>query len=87
MAVEKIIRFKSEPVYFDKEKSGCKNNTIRRWERWDSRFSDLDYFEHGDNMYIEIENKDTGEVFSRKIRDVTKFLDEYMLFYIITWEV
>ena len=41
------VTFKSFPEYYEKEKSGIKNNTVRRWEIFDERFEILALFEIG----------------------------------------
>ena len=81
------VTFKSFPVYYEKEKSGIKNNTVRRWERFDKRFKLLDDFKDDfiDELYIEVINKETKESFIRKVRDVTLCDFDGKLLYIITW--
>ena len=67
------VTFKSFPEYYEKEKSGIKNNTVRRWEMLDKRFETLALFEigHIKELFIEIVNTETKESFIRKVRDVS----------------
>ena len=88
------VSFKSLPKYYQKEKSGLKNNTVRdsftlykdeiRLE--DKRYSLLRKFEKREifNLAIEIINVGTEgkESFIRQITDVT----EYNGLFIITWK-
>lgn len=78
--------FKSSTSNFIKEKTGIKNNTIRIEDKHDHRFSLLNQFEANEikELEITITNKDNEkEQFTRRIRDVTRY-DDY---YIITWEI
>ena len=81
------VTFKSFPEYYEKEKSGIKNNTVRRWKIFDERFEILEQFENGfiENLFIEIVNTETKESFIRKVRDVTHFGIGGVNF-IITWD-
>lgn len=78
-----MIKFKSLPEYYEKEKSGRKNNTVRWIEDKDMRFMALKNMASGDSPMenIEITNKESGESFVRQIKDVTVY-DPVI---IITW--
>lgn len=82
--MKRIIEFKSIPLYFDKEKTDRKNNTVRQWEDNDWRFDLLDEFISGVEieMDIMVVNTQTNEKFIRHIQDVT----EWNGLYIITWK-
>ena len=84
--MKKVI-FKSLPIYYEKEKSGIKNNTVRCWEMFDKRFETLASFEIGyiKELFIEIVNTETKESFVRKVRDVSSFGIGGVNF-IITWD-
>lgn len=80
----KTIRFKSIPDYWKKEYLGLKPNTIREIDSTDDvRFEVLNEFLFGDTNIIdvEIENTETHEIFVRRVTDVTRF-DDY---FIISW--
>ena len=79
-----IIEFKSFPAFYDKEKSGVKNNTVRVASNMDDeRFKVLRYWFHSQKYgKIRIVNSESGESFTRQIRDVTFWMDMW----IITWE-
>jgi len=78
-----LIEFKSIPEFWEKEKEGIKNNTVREFEDDDIRFEVLDLFAKGENPNLEIRlfNTKTKESFERKIKDVSI----YAGLYIITW--
>lgn len=69
------VEFKSLSKYYDKEKNDKKNNTIRKIDKTDGRFS----FKP---KYIIIRNKNTNESFIREISDITDF-EGYRIF---TWK-
>ena len=78
------VRFKSYQENWLKEYHNLKRNTIRKQDILsDKRFEVLNSFiiKEINVLDIEIENKTTCEVFTRRITDVTKF-DDY---YIISW--
>jgi hypothetical protein len=78
------VEFKSLPEYYEKERLGLKCNTVRLHDkRGDNRFNLLDLWLAGElrELYVKIKNTDTKKIFKRKITDVTKF-DDY---YIISW--
>ena len=80
----KTIRFKSTPANWLKEYVGIKSNTVREDPREeDIRFEILDEWVKatGFILNIEIENTFNHNVFTRKVKDVTKFKD----LYIISW--
>ena len=78
-----MVRFKSVPAMFYKEKSGKKPNTLRKKDLADERFIQLGamaaVYEYGT---IEITNTATGECFRREITDVTTWED----WVIISWK-
>ena len=79
-----VVQFKSFPSFFAKEKSGVKNNTVRvATEMDDERFTTLRYWYHSQRYgKIRITNSDTGDYFERQIRDITFWMDMW----IISWE-
>lgn len=78
-----IVGFKSWDKIFQKEKSGRKPNTLRLHDEKDERFIKLKEW-HDKEVFgqIIIENKTTGEIFTRQVKDVTYF-DKWV---IISWE-
>jgi hypothetical protein len=84
---KEIVEFKSDPYFFDKEKTDIKNNTIRKTidYRGDHRFDKLLAFKekiNDNDLYIKIVNsRDKTLFFERKIRDVSCYRD----LFIITW--
>lgn len=79
----KVVEFKSTPKFYEKEKDGTKNNTIRRFDDSnDVRFEILrNWNGPDDSHWIVIKNTKTGETFKRLISDVSVWGDEYL----ITW--
>lgn len=80
----KVIEFKSVEPYFSKEVLDIKNNTIREFQKGfnDSRETILKYWlKKPFELYIKIINPKVNQEFIRKVRDVTK----YNNIYIITW--
>jgi hypothetical protein len=78
------VRFKSYQENWLKEYQDVKRNTIRKQDNpEDRRFELLNSFiaRELNLLDIEIENKTTCETFTRRITDVTKF-DDY---YVISW--
>lgn len=75
-----VIEFKSLPIYFDKERSGVKNNTVRELSTEDDRYKVL--VKRPLDLWIKIINSENGRYFLRKIRDVSIFKK----LIIITWE-
>lgn len=76
--------FKSNQIFFDKEKSGLKNNTFRKIDLSDERFLELiAHNELGYNhLYIKIIDADNiSRSFEREIKDIIIY-EGYM---IITW--
>ena len=80
----KTIKFKSIPENWRKEYLNLKCNTIRKFDNdTDIRLQILNAFINGiwTLINIEIENTETHEIFTRRITDVTKWED----YYIISW--
>ena len=73
-----VVDFKSFPIYFELEKSGKKNNTVRKVTT-ERRFELL---KDGLVTHIGIINTETKERFTREVKDITFWND----FVIITWE-
>lgn len=79
------VTFKSFPGYYEKEKSGIKNNIIVfvSEENSDICKTLCSYFgELIDELEVEIINSKTKESFIRKVRDVSY----YNRTYVITWD-
>ena len=80
-----MIEFKSISCYFDAEKSGLKNNTIRKIDMKDGRFLQLLEMirrNRYDLAQIRITRAELpNDSFVRQIRHITKWND----FLIITW--
>jgi len=81
----KLFTFKTSPKFFWKEFDDVKNNTVRRIDLSDDRFTHLiAWFEIGwsdGDILIEIVNTKNSDSFIREIRDITIW-DDLM---IITW--
>ncbi len=75
-----IVEFKSIPIYYNKEKSGIKPNTVREEHELDERFALLRKEPHP--QWIKIINRDTEEFFHRRITDVTI----WNRLFIISWK-
>lgn len=77
-----FVEFSSLPKFYDKEKSGLKNNTIRVIDKDDERFRLVNLWaikkKYG---YIRIRNTETKEFFEREIKDISFY--NYM--WIISW--
>ena len=73
-----IVKFKSAPFYYSKEKAGLKPNTVRRVES-DERFSKLT---NRTAHFITIQNSKNGKQFIRRITDIS-FWEGLV---IISWE-
>lgn len=79
-----MISFKSDDLFFWKEKKYWKRNTIRKVEKDDSRYIPLfNIYNNGpNNDYIEIVHSISHHIkFKRKIRDVSIWDG----FFIISW--
>lgn len=63
-----MVKFKSLPEFYFKEKRGLKPNTVREIDYRDERFTKLI---EGKERYITIENTKTKECFTRFISDVS----------------
>ena len=74
-----IIKFKSNPIFFKKERSGLKPNTVRMVSTADERFKALD---EKTATIIEIENTETKEFFLRMITDISFWNGQF----IISWK-
>ena len=81
----KQIIFKSTPEYWNKESLGLKRNTLRQEnpnDAIDDRFVALrEWMCAKVDLIIGIKNTETGDIFFREVKDVSKF-DDY---YIISW--
>lgn len=78
------VTFKSSGRFFDVEKSGLKNNTIRiQDDEKDERFHYLEDIR--ENMRIEIINPETGESFERKIKHIAIWKTQGLKIFIISW--
>lgn len=79
----KPVRFKSTQENFSKEISGIKCNTLRNKDPRDARYRILkECMAKKEYGRIEIQNTETGAIFSRQITDVTTHRD----WYIISWK-
>lgn len=79
------VTFKSFPKYWEKEKSGIKNNIVVLVSEENSDICRIlcSYFgKLIDELEIEIINPETEDSFIRKVRDVSY----YYGIYIITWD-
>lgn len=83
------VSFKSLPKYYEKEKSGIKNNTVRYFyfqDLNDNRIELLNKFRKGEIKELEIEiclyKEVKQESFVRRVTDVSIFNDCF----IITWK-
>lgn len=74
---DNIVEFKSIPVWYEKEKVGIKNNTVRFIDDQDNRFMKL----RNGCKRIRIRNTETEKCFERNISDYS----EWQGFAIITW--
>ena len=76
-----VVTFKSTPEFYEKEKDGIKNNTVRESDNG-VRFESLKNVNlQTEQCYVKIVNCETKEFFSRKIRDISI----YNNIYILTW--
>jgi hypothetical protein len=80
-----IVRFKSWPGYFLKEKSGIKSNTVRRLLHGEERLKKLKSWRESDPLFVEIENLETMERIQRRVKDVSFFEFEHIELCIISW--
>lgn len=75
------IHFKSNVIPFEKEQSGLKNNTVRRID--DNLVDTIyDWYDNNQEAKIEIKCVETGETFTRILRDITVFEEDIFIF---TW--
>ncbi len=82
----KLIRFKSLPEYWNKERIGLKKNTLRKVDMGENKFKMLEEWEKimKDGhfiFFIEITNTETKESFRKRITDITF----YKGWVIISW--
>lgn len=80
----KIVKFKSLPEFYKKEKNFTKTNTVREYEANDERFEILketagQYLKGHSKYGIEIVNSKTGESFQRFIQDVSIYKNLYII--------
>ena len=81
------IQFKSNDIYFEKERSGTKNNTFRIMEDNEKMIflNSISYIKH-----IKITTSDQSDYFEREIKDISIFeLNKpsypYLFIVIFTW--
>ena len=82
----RLFKFKSQQPYYDKEKYGIKNNTVRNIDLNDDRFLDLIYWygigwDVGDIQIQIVNTENPKNSFTRDIRDISI----YNNLMIITW--
>ena len=76
-----IIYFKSLPEYYDKEYRWIKPNTVR------IVLEEEDHLIQSSNIvYIQLQNTETGYIFSRLLTDITRFIHNDMIIYIFSWK-
>ena len=75
------IIFKSNPLYYNKEKHGIKPNTVRKVNANElgEIINNLFFIQ-----FIRIENTETEEFFIRKLKDISFILPE--IEFIFSWE-
>jgi len=78
---EKIINFKSCPEFYEKEKDGRKPNTERFFDGADNT-KRKQRLERNEPYLIRITNTKTGESFLRRITDISRWED----IWIISWD-
>jgi len=86
----KTIRFKSTSDNWRKEYLGLKCNTLRQFDdKTDIRLEILTAFINDEwtNINIEIENTDTCEVFNRRVTDVSKYNNHYIISWLHSFDV
>lgn len=67
-----VVRFRTLPIYWEKEEDGSKSNTVREVPScYDERFEILRGWVKGDDLTIEIAEVGSSRVFQRKVSDVT----------------
>jgi len=80
-----LLKFKSTPEMYEKEKSGRKPNTARVFptflsEKDAERFDLLEGWQQGHrNLQIQITNTRTAQSFKRKVTDVTYWQDIWLI--------
>ena len=78
------IEFKSNEAFFHKEKSGLKNNTVRKFDPLDERFQKMFMWVIDNDIkgkYIRMRRSTIPESFVREIKDISCYED----LFIITW--
>ena len=78
---DNLIMFKSIPEMFEKEKDGRKPNTFRRPNNM-HEIVQMDVFAREfqkGQKYIQIENSETGEMFVRRLTDIS-FYDGFFIY-------
>jgi hypothetical protein len=74
-----VITFKSLPEFFDKEKTGIKNNTVRKLSFQEAReISKLQQTFSHDRLFIKIIKSYSGESFCRVIQDISVYSDIFI---------
>jgi hypothetical protein len=76
------ICFQSYPEFYFKEKTGIKNNTVRLNPTANQINNIMDWWNTIDTKYVKIVNSENKESFSRKLLDIT----EYMNVIVFTWK-
>jgi len=84
--IKTLFKFKSQQPYYDKERYGIKNNTVRVIDLNDERFLDLIYWNrvgwNDGDIQIQITNvEQPNNSFTRDIRDISI----YNNLMVITW--
>jgi hypothetical protein len=80
---EHTISFKSSDIFYQKEKSGIKNNTTRFLNE-EERDQLLNY-----NLgitHIQITKTDQSEYFERKLKDISIWIRNHECIAIFTWD-
>jgi len=86
MVLDREFRFKSYSHFFEKERDGVKNNTVRKIDLNDDRFLDLvawavEGWNDGEIQIIIQRGDNPDDYFIRDIRDISIFND----LMVITW--
>jgi hypothetical protein len=85
-----IVRFKSAPVFYQKEESGRKPNIVRKLPIGKYRERMLRSLGFGDYGHIVITNSETKKIFTRRVTDVTFWKDCVIISWkheeIISWK-
>ena len=86
--MENIFTFKSRSPFFEKEREGVKNNTVRKVDLDDNRFLELiswneQGYNDGDIKIKIVRSDDQNDFFIRQIKDISNWGD----LMIITWMI